>query len=235
MRNERGSPAGGERLPRSIAEMDGHPRNPREIGEVASDGLRSSLWVFGDLSGIVHNLATGHIICAHQRKEQLVHLDIGTIRWGRPYTVTLGYRRHRFQSEERDGWAKLPDGAKFRVRQVNWQDEDFEKAALLTANNPEIMGDFTADAAALLEELRATIPDLTMEELVLDDLLDELTEELDEEPDDDLDAGDAAAAGTHANISDRYTVVVECESETEQQRLHKRLQGEGLVCHCQVW
>jgi len=220
---------------RTIGEMAGHPRNPREIGQVASDGLRSSMWVFGDLAGIVFNAATGHVICAHQRREQLQAMDVSKIRWGRPYTVTLGYERQRFESVERDGWVRLPDGARFRVRQVSWDDEDFEKAALLTANNPEIMGDFTDEAAELLEELRRSIPDLTMEQLVLDDLLDELTEGLEDEADGELDGEAGGGGGSHADITDRYTVVVECETEAVQQRLHKRLQAEGLVCHCQVW
>ena len=234
-RKRRAPPAAeeGGKMIRTLGEMEGHPRNPREIGQVASDGLRSSMWVFGDLAGVVFNASTSHVICAHQRREQLEALDVSKIRWGRPYTVTLGYERHRFESVERDGWVRLPDGARFHIRQVSWPDEDFEKAALLTANNPEIMGDFTDDAAELLEELRLTIPDLTMEQLVLDDLLDELTEGLEDEPDDALDG--ESGGGSHADISDRYTVVVECESESAQQRLHKRLQGEGLVCHCQVW
>jgi len=213
--------------PRRIAELGRHPRNPREMSLAASQGLRESEEVFGDLSGITYNGATGHLISGHQRSDQLEDLEPGTIRWGRPYTVELGYPGRRFESVERDGWVKLPSGARFRIRLVRWEDEDFEKAAMLTANNPAIMGEFTDEATALLAELRASIPDLAMEDLGLDELLDDLTADLGDDEDDDEEE-------RRRLVPEVYQVVVECESEAEQQRLFDRLTAEGLTCHVQV-
>jgi len=223
----RGAATGGKR-PRTLGELEGHPRNPREISEAARDGLRQSLYVFGDLSGIVWNAATGHLICAHQRREQLTGLDVGRIRWGRAHDVTLGYPRQRFTSPEREGYVTLADGARFHVRQVDWPDEEFEKAALLTANNPNVMGDFTDEARELLGELRQTVPDLTMEVLALDDLLDDL---LDDDAEDEDAPDDGGAGGT---VADVYQVVVECVDEAEQQTLYDRLKREGKECHLLV-
>ena len=180
------------RSPSSLRDVPAAPYNPRAITDPAAFGLKESLYTFGDLSGVVLNAATGHIICAHQRRDGLVDLDISTIRWGRHYTVTLGFRGQRFLSRERDGWATLPDGARFRVRQVTWPDP-FERAANLTANNPHIAGDWTADAPALLHDLRRTLPDLVMEELRFDALADDFAAlpGLPDEPADGLTDPDA--------------------------------------------
>lgn len=143
--------------------------NPRFISDEARAGLRRSLWVFGDLSGVVYNRATGRLICAHQRKRELAALDISSVRWSKPYAVELGEESARFKSRERDGWAALPGGAKFRIREVEWSSEPFEKAANVAANNALIAGEFTADLAALLEDIKLDLPELS-EALRFDDL-----------------------------------------------------------------
>ena len=219
-------PEAARKRPRSLSDLAPHPRNPRDISDAAREGLRQSMAVFGDLSGIVYNAATGNLICAHQRRDQLAGLDVGTIRWGRAHDVTLGYPRQRFTSPEREGYAKLPDGARFHVREVHWPDTEFEKAALLTANNPNLQGEFTDEAMTLLTELRATVPDLTMEELALDDLLGDLVEEMDDdEPPDD---------GGGPAVPEVYQVVIECADEASQKTLFDRLSREGLDCHLLV-
>jgi len=215
------------RGPRSLNDLAAHPRNPRVISAAASDGLRQSLAVFGDLSGIVWNTATSHLICAHRRRDQLDGLDVGKIRWGRRHDVTLGYPRSRFTASEREGYVTLPEGARFHVREVNWPDTEFETAALLTANNPNLQGEFTAEATDLLNELRATVPDLTMDELALDDLLDDLLGDDDEPQEPDAPPG----GGT---VPDVYQVVIECDGEPAQKRLYDRLTREGLDCHLLV-
>ncbi len=44
-----------------------HPQNPRRITQDQLDRLRSSVEKYGDLSGIVYNRRTGHVVCGHQR------------------------------------------------------------------------------------------------------------------------------------------------------------------------
>jgi len=149
------------RAPESLNDLQGADYNPRTITDEARDGLRRSLYVFGDLSGVTYNRATGRLICAHQRKRELVGLDISAIRWGRTYRVELGEEGKRFISKERDGWAKLPGGAKFRIREVNWTDDVFEKAANVAANDPNIAGEFTAGLADILDEIKMEMPDLS--------------------------------------------------------------------------
>lgn len=45
--------------------------NPRTIEDDAAAGLAQSLERFGDLSGIVWNQRTGHLVAGHQRVNQL--------------------------------------------------------------------------------------------------------------------------------------------------------------------
>ena len=144
-----------------LDDLKAHPANPRIISDEARAGLRHSLYVFGDLSGVVYNKATGHLICAHQRKAELKTLDLSEIKWQRQYKVELGEKGARFASAERDGWARLPGGARFRVREVNWPEEAFERAANIAANSPTIKGEFTPEAKLIIEELRTDLPALT--------------------------------------------------------------------------
>lgn len=210
-------PAGPE-----LKDLSPDPENARRISDEASWALRQSLAIYGDLAGIVYNRATGHLICAHRRREELLDLDIGCIRWGKPYTVTLGYSRRRFESKERDGWLRLPDGARFRIREVEWEPE-FERAANLVANSAFVAGEFTDQAAVQLRELRETISALAMDDLQLHELLEELTD--DAKPESDLPEQD---------VPEVFQVVIECESEADQHKLYERLVAEGLACHLLV-
>ncbi len=146
--------------PDSLKKMAAAPYNPRAISDSALAGLRASLLIFGDLSGIVVNRRTGHLVCGHQRKRGLADLKIGKIAWDHPYKTERGAEGDRFASDERDGWAVLPDGARVRVREVDWP-LDFEKAANLAANSPLISGTFTAAARPLIESMGLRYPKLS--------------------------------------------------------------------------
>lgn len=116
--------------PRTIDDLTPHPRNPRRIQDVAAKGLRKSIERFGDLSGITYNVHTGHLVCGHQRLQQLRE---------------LGYRYLN---------GVLTNGeSDFPVRIVDW-DEQFELQANVAANNEEIQGDWTRDIDAILNEIR---------------------------------------------------------------------------------
>jgi len=77
------------------------PWNPRRITAEALAGLRASIETFGDLSGIVVNDTTGHIVCGHQRRQVLKDVDWSGVQWGEPYRITLGHAASRFASSER--------------------------------------------------------------------------------------------------------------------------------------
>ena len=139
--------------PSSMADLRAAPFNPRRIDDPAKAALRKSLKVFGDLAGFVVNTTSGHIVCGHQRRDQLVHLNVSAIEWSEPYEVELGEDGKRFVSVERDGWTTMPGGARFRVRLVDWP-EPFEKAANITANSPTLAGVFTEDLGPLRRSFR---------------------------------------------------------------------------------
>ena len=107
------------------------PYNPRRISPEALSGLQSSVERFGDISGIVWNCTTGHIVAGHQRITALE--TRGAVYQDNPPAFLLGDRT-------------------FPVRIVEW-DETTEKAANVTANNAEIAGEFTEDMQEVLDDL----------------------------------------------------------------------------------
>lgn len=122
-----------------LSDLKPAPYNPREIRPEAFCGLSASMGGFGDLSGITFNMTTGHLVTGHQRvralKEACGDLEL--------------------QGE----WIVTPAGESFRVRLVEW-DSEREMIANLAANNPGIMGVFTADVGALVAEAQRADPQL---------------------------------------------------------------------------
>ncbi len=128
-------------------ELKPAPYNPRKIEAKALDGLAASVAEFGDLSGIVWNKRTGHVVAGHQRIKALKAK--GATFDGQTNAYVLGK-------------------ARFPVRVVDWSDT-VERAANITANNPHIAGDFTAEIDDLLKELEADFDgfaDLNLGELL---------------------------------------------------------------------
>ena len=123
----------------SLEDLKPAPYNPRRIDPSAAKGLESSLENFGDISGIVWNATSGHVVCGHQRLAALKakHGDKLTLKRGQIVT---------------------PDGKSFSVRVVEWDDAK-EKAANVAANNQHIAGEFTSDVLSLLESLEDALPE----------------------------------------------------------------------------
>ncbi len=194
------------------------PYNPRAIGPEALAGLRTSLETFGDLSGIVVNRRTGHIVCGHQRLQALGDVDLGRIRWepGSERQVELGNPSKRFSSRERFGMLTGPGGALFRVCEVDWP-ESFERAANVMANSHAIAGTWTAAAEALIDEIRTGMPDLA-NALLLDALLKEIPRA----------AAELDAMPQLAGLE--YRVIVDCKDEDQQRALLERFEKQGLSC-----
>ncbi|HUU97686.1 MAG TPA: hypothetical protein VM487_18275 [Phycisphaerae bacterium] len=105
------APKRGAAAPTQLGQLAGNPDNPRKITPEAVAALRVSLETFGDLSGVVWNAATGHLVCAHQRKAALEGVDLSEIEWGPEQVVELGAAGKRFKSPERWGAFRLPGGA----------------------------------------------------------------------------------------------------------------------------
>lgn len=116
----------------TIDDLKPAPYNPRTISPDALHGLRQSVERFGDLSGIVWNARSGHLVAGHQRVKALT--DAGATFDPSPPRLVLGDRA-------------------FPVRVVDWDDAT-ERAANITANNPHISGEFNDGLAGLLDDLR---------------------------------------------------------------------------------
>lgn len=161
----------------SIEQLQPAPYNPRRIGDAAASGLAESIDRFGDIAGIVWNEKTGHLVCGHQRVEQLRKLG------GQMFKAAGGAREIRVGKT----------GERFAVRVVSWTEAQ-EKAANVAANNPHIGGEFTDDLQALLGEVQASLGDEAFAGLQFDTLLAKAGELTfpDDEPADEP-AGDMAA------------------------------------------
>jgi hypothetical protein len=104
-----------------IGDLIPAPYNPRIITDKESKMLGKSMRRFGDLSGIVKNIRTNHLVGGHQRVRQLdpswkIIKESCSDAVG---TVALGY-------------IETPYG-RWQYREVNW-DEKVEAAANISAN-----------------------------------------------------------------------------------------------------
>ena len=124
------------------------PYNPRRISPEAAAALARSMAEFGDISGFVWNVRSGHLVCGHQRRDQLpkkakiVKTDSASDDVG-----TVGY-----------GYAEA-EGTRWPVRFVDWPREK-ERAANVAANNPLLAGEFTVQVKDILGEISLEAPDL---------------------------------------------------------------------------
>lgn len=135
---------------RSLEDLRAAPYNPRTIEPSAAKGLAASLEAFGDLSGIVWNARTGHLVAGHQRVDQLRKLGA---------VLEVG-----------DDGAGLAHGDRWwPIRIVEWDDAT-EKAANVTANNPKIAGEFTEAIGPLLADVALSFPPDDFAALRFDDL-----------------------------------------------------------------
>lgn len=97
-----------------------YPRNPRKITEAQIEKLEDSMRTLGDLSGIVHDLNSGHIISGNQRSD-VVDINNCVAELVEVYdepdaqgTVALGY--------------VMWEGARYSYRQVRWTARQCEQA-----------------------------------------------------------------------------------------------------------
>ncbi|HET9137521.1 MAG TPA: hypothetical protein VFO76_12875 [Candidatus Kapabacteria bacterium] len=120
-------------IPKNLTQLKAAPYNPRAIKDQAFEGLKHSLTEYGDLSGIVFNIRTKHLVAGHQRVTAL--------------------RKEFGNLVIANGKITTKSGETFPVRYVDWELQK-EKLANLAANSPTIQGVFTADVQSLLDELR---------------------------------------------------------------------------------
>ena len=143
-------------FPTKLSDLKPAPYNPRKISEAALQGLQKSLEEFGDISGIVFNSRTGHLVAGHQRLEALKsklgdRVQLENVR-GTP-CVTIKGTTHAFP-----------------VRVVDWPTER-EKLANVAANNPLIAGEFTDDISSIINDLQGSDLASLLEPLHINDLV----------------------------------------------------------------
>jgi hypothetical protein len=119
--------------------------NPRKINQKKLDMLGRSMKEFGDLSGIVFNVRTGHLIGGHQRIKHL-----------RPeWEIVKEEFRDDLGTVAR-GHVKTPFGD-WVYREVDWPEKK-EKAAMIAANRHG--GEFDVP---MLDEILADLDDVDAE------------------------------------------------------------------------
>ncbi len=195
----------------SIKTLHADPDNPREISTRALEGLGAATAEFGDLSGIVFNKRSQCLVSGHQRLKALRRA--GATEWVME-SETPGY-----------GYIVHPaNGERFPIRIVDWEDTK-ERAANLTANNPEISGRYTEEALGQLAQLEADYPSFT--ELALDELSVTLQKELAKT---EKKVKDEMAEDQSGAVHDAFMLVIECTSEEHQREMIERFTAEGLKC-----
>jgi len=123
----------------NLADLRPAPYNPRKITSQALGALQASLGEFGDISGLVWNQRTGHLVAGHQR--------LAALRKAHGDWLTMA-----------DGAVVTPTGERFPVRMVDWPVAR-EKAANVAANSPFLAGEFDdAELTKVLAELEAALP-----------------------------------------------------------------------------
>ena len=138
-------------LPRpfsTVADLVPAPYNPRKIGDADLANLHASMREFGDLSGVVKNVRTGHLVGGHQRVKNFDpawKIERSPVKDG-VGTVALGH-------------VVTPWGP-WTYREVDW-DEKKEKLANISAN--KIRAEFALpELKDLLVELDAGDIDLSI-------------------------------------------------------------------------
>lgn len=129
---------------RPIQDLAPDPKNPRRIRKERAAALNVSLETYGDIAGIVYNQASSQLVTGHQRVAQIKAAG------------ATSFVVERDATDETDGFGYLEHpktGQRFPIRLVRWT-EARQHLANLTANNPEIQGEFTEEAVALLDGLK---------------------------------------------------------------------------------
>jgi hypothetical protein len=125
-----------------IEDLKPAPYNPRKIDEASLRGLGKSIEKFGDISGIVWNKKSGHLVCGHQRLEAL---------------------KKQYPDLKIEDNVILAGDKKFLIRIVEW-DSKTEKLANIAANNSYISGTFDF---VKLDEIIQELKPIAMEDLMI--------------------------------------------------------------------
>lgn len=112
---------------KALSELQHPGWNPRRISEFDFNNLKQSIKEFGDLSGVVKNLSTGHLVGGNQRLEAFKQLAADKI------VISQHFDTMSPTGTVAHGYIVMPNGEQYSYREVVW-DEAKEKAANIAAN-----------------------------------------------------------------------------------------------------
>jgi len=140
--------------PQRLSDLVPDPKNPRTIDHISKAGLARSMEEFGDLSGMVYNVRTSHLVCGHQRKDLLpADAPVEDYTEATDEAGTVGYA------------AVTIKGRRWPIRFVDWN-ESQERTANIVANNPALGGVFTEGLDDILKDIEQENPALFDEMLL---------------------------------------------------------------------
>jgi ParB-like chromosome segregation protein Spo0J len=106
-----------------LGQFSANPRNPRKISDEQLEALKQAMRAYGDLSGLVVNLNTGHLVGGHQRVKILGNL---------PVEITRRFPKPTGRGTVAEG-VVIYNGERFVYREVRWTEQQ-ERAAMIAAN-----------------------------------------------------------------------------------------------------
>jgi hypothetical protein len=113
--------------PKKVGDLKGNSANPRKEWKAEQrEKFKESLRQFGDLSGIIYNRTTGHLVGGHKRVDEF--------RDNKDAVLTIDERLKTCSTNGTLAYGHVTiDGARFAYREVQW-DAKTETAANLAAN-----------------------------------------------------------------------------------------------------
>jgi len=192
-------------------ELKPNPKNPRDISDHDFDALVESIRRFGDLSGVVFNQTTSHLVGAHQRIKAFQKL-------GGRHQIFID---SRFEAPNRQGTVAIGrfehEGEMFGYREVQW-DKATEIAASRAANR--IRGN---DNLELLAEANQYLIENGQTELL------KATGQMPDEINDLLKMSGAAEQKPEEAPKEPPMIIrVECDSDQQMSDLFNELRQRGL-------
>ena len=190
----------------SIKDLKPAKYNPRMISDAELAGLKKSMNIYGDLSGIVWNARSGNLVSGHQRMRGLQeeHGDGLRLETDPPRIVA-------------------PNGSEFGIRIVDW-DLPTERAANIAANSKDIQGHFDDEKLSqMLAQMEADGADVSLTMLSSDTIAALLAEGTDPDLSGESQLGEM-----------EYRIIITCKSESEQLNMLERFEKEGIECRALI-
>jgi hypothetical protein len=200
-------------------ELANDPMNPRTMDRADFKALLASMKEFGDLSPIVRNVQTGHLVGGHRRKDTIIQ------RQKEGAQITYEYT-HKFDEPDNQGTIGLGyiivDGQRYSYREVDW-DINIQRSANVAAN--EIQGRFDDTMKAqVLYELGKVDKHLVEMTGAPQKELDRLMKIIGQGPDDEEDTS------ASAQVDNKFMIIIEADNESQQQSIFDQLSSQGIKC-----